>query len=165
MGAQSLSESLDSGRHASLNQLTGTYAGNSKTWFDPGILGDESPINAKITPLLDGRFIKIEYHGSLSGSPMHGILTIGYNLVASRYEGCWIDTFHVGTTIMDLRGPKSAKLIALQGEYFVPEDGSTWGWAIDIISVPESDGLTITHYNITPSGERAKGVEWMLKKV
>ena len=49
------------GAHHRLNLLAGDWEGTTRTWFEPGVLADESPMAGRIRPLLGGRFIRHEY--------------------------------------------------------------------------------------------------------
>ena len=52
MGTSKLEASLESGMHKKLQSLTGNWEGITKTWFEPGVLADESPVKGAIRPLL-----------------------------------------------------------------------------------------------------------------
>jgi hypothetical protein len=74
------------GAHHRLAQLTGDWAGTTKTWFEPGVLADESEWRGVIRPLLDGRFVMHEYEGSLLGEPLCGYCLFGYDLGKQKYQ-------------------------------------------------------------------------------
>ena len=57
MGTSKLEASLESGMHKKLQSLTGNWEGITKTWFEPGVLADESPVKGAIRPLLGSRFV------------------------------------------------------------------------------------------------------------
>jgi len=42
-----------SAQHGHLFQLVGDWQGTARTWFEPGKIGDESPIAGSIRPILD----------------------------------------------------------------------------------------------------------------
>ena len=50
-----------------LKSLLGVWGGNCKTWFEAGKLADESEVKGTIRPVLDGRFIRHEYEGTMNG--------------------------------------------------------------------------------------------------
>ena len=55
-----------------LKSLVGSWAGTCRTWFEPGELADESQVKGTIRPLLDSRFFRHEYEGTIQGRPRHG---------------------------------------------------------------------------------------------
>ena len=147
------------GHHHRLGQLVGTWAGTAKTWFEPGVLADESPIEGTIRPALDGRFVVHEYRGSLQGKPLSGMAIHGYHLDLERFETAWIDSFHVGTAVMSSVGDgRTADGMSVLGHYPDPTGGPSWGWRTRI-EMPDPDHLIIIHDNITPDGDESRAVE------
>ncbi len=67
MTKETFETSKVSAAHHQLNQLTGIWEGMTKTYFEPNVLADESPMHGTIKQVLGGRFIIHEYSGSLSG--------------------------------------------------------------------------------------------------
>ena len=41
-------ESIESGVHAHLSVLVGEWKGPAKTWFEPDVVGDESPMTGRM---------------------------------------------------------------------------------------------------------------------
>ena len=150
--------SKESGMHYQLSLLVGEWEGTTKTWFEPGELADESPMQGSIKAILDGRFLIHEYHGSLQGKPFNGIAIIGYSISNEQFECAWIDSFHMGTGIMFSQGTSSNKLFSVLGSYGGKEQPEQWGWRTEI-EMPERDKIIITAYNIPPGGEEAKATE------
>ena len=86
--------------HEFLLSFCGDWEGGCKTWFEPEKLVDESPIRCSIQPLLKGRFIQMDYDGSLMDEAMHGRVIFGYYELRQRYEAAWINNLHMGTGIL-----------------------------------------------------------------
>ncbi len=53
-------------------KLIGKWVGNSRTWFEPGKLADVSKITGEFVDVLDGRFVRHTYEGTIQGKPRHG---------------------------------------------------------------------------------------------
>lgn len=146
------------GAHHLLYQLVGSWTGITKTWFEPGILADVSPINGRIRPLLDDRFVLHEYEGTLVGETMKGMAIFGYHANRGIYECAWINNLHLSTGMMYSTGSGLENGFSVLGSYNDTGGGPDWGWRTEV-EIIDLDTITITAYNISPAGDSAKAVE------
>jgi hypothetical protein len=163
--SQQLDASMQSGPHALLARMVGTWIGTARTWFEADDLADTSEVRGVIRPVLAGRFVMHEYTGVLAGHTMQGIALHGYALLEERFETAWIDSCHNGTRIMLSRQdrPPGDSVASVLGSYPVP-GGPDWGWRTEVDVSQCPDELTIQHFNITPTGEEAIGVEFRYRR-
>jgi hypothetical protein len=150
-------ESKESGPHKMLADLAGEWQGMTKTWFEPDVIADESPMEGSIRPVLDGRFAMHEYKGELQGKPFEGICIIGYDLGSKKFQSAWVDTFHMSTAILFSEGDAGDSFSA-KGTYFTGSDSPRWGWRTEI-ETPSADELILRAYNVSPEGEEALATE------
>lgn len=138
--------------------ITGSWEGTCRTWFRPGELGDESTVKGVIQPMLDGRFVRHTYEGSMQGKPRNGEELLAYNPVTNRYQISWVDDFHMSDAILFSEGEATARGFSVRGNYEPALNAPVWGWrtAFDLV---DADHLTITAYIITPDGQEAMAVE------
>lgn len=163
MDNELLTQSLQpGGQHYFLSALAGHWQGMARTWFEPDVLADESPVQATLHTYLDGRFLILEELGTLIGHEMRGRMTIGYNLLRGRYEVLWLNNLHNSSAAMYCIGQPAPGGFSVIGSYAVPGNPD-WGWRIELI-LQETGDLFITHYNITPTGQESKGVEMVYRK-
>ena len=149
--------SKENGFHQKLARLVGEWQGMTKTWFEPDVLGDESPMTGKMSAILDGRFIVHEYVGSLRGKSFEGVAIFGFDLAANKFQAAWVDSFHMSTAIMFSEGDAGDRFAAT-GTYYTGADTPRWVWRTEIDLV-DGDNLVITAYNISPEGDEAKATE------
>ncbi|HEX2076620.1 MAG TPA: DUF1579 family protein [Longimicrobium sp.] len=134
----------------------GSWRGTS-TLQDPHAgLADESASTATVTPVLDGRFVRIDYTWSYRGTPQEGSLLIGFQKKAGTATAHWIDSFHNGDKVMACSGPASDGAVTVRGSYAAPP-GPDWGWRIDV--TPGGDTLRIVHHNVWPEGKEELAVD------
>ena len=146
------------GPHFLLSQMAGKWTGVAKTWFEPGVLADESPIEGRIRMVLDDRFAIHEYEGTLVGSAMEGMAIFGYHANRGIFECAWIDNLHMNTGMMFSTGSKQERGLSVLGSYPDSGGGPDWAWRTSV-EIIDDDHIIITAYNITPAGEEAKVVE------
>lgn len=69
-----------------LKSLVGSWEGTCSTWFESGNLADESRVKGTIRAILDGRFFRHEYEGTIQRQPRHGQELIAFNSVTKRFQ-------------------------------------------------------------------------------
>lgn len=156
--------SLESGVHEKLAKLVGNWEGTTKTWFEPDVLADESPMTGTFRPMLGGRFILHEYNGSLNGKPFEGIMILGYDIPNETFQCSWVDSFHMGTGIMLSTGAPTENGSSVLGSYGGPDIPVPWGWRT-VTELIDPDTLVITAYNISPEGQEDKATETVFRRV
>ena len=142
-----------------LTACAGNWRGTN-TLQDPHSGGaDESPATATVTPLLGGRFVRIDYTWVYQGTPQEGSLLIGYLKKAGQVTAHWIDSWHMGAKAMALLGlaPDGATL-SVRGSYEAPP-GPDWGWRIDLTPGDDGRSLRMVMHNIWPEGKEDLAVE------
>lgn len=110
-----------------------------------------------VSPLLDGRFLRLDYTWAYQGKPQEGSLLLGYVKKEETVSGHWIDSWHMGSQVMELSGKKpQGATVSLRGSYAAPP-GPDWGWRIDLTR--EGNEVRLVMWNIWPEGKEDLAVE------
>ena len=87
--------------HQRLAKLAGEWTSKSKLAIH-GAPREETEGTAKITVVMDGRFIHQEDSGTTMGMPFTSAKLMGYNNGSKKYEAVW--TYTLGTNMMNMTG-------------------------------------------------------------
>jgi hypothetical protein len=118
----------------------------------------ESESTAVVTPVLSGRFVRVDYTWLYEGKPQEGSLLLGYDSNSHQSTAHWIDSWHMGELMMALQGSQeSTGFIDVRGTYSAPPSPD-WGWRINI-KIDNSAQLSILMFNISPDGQEYPAVE------
>ena len=112
---------------------------------------DESPSEMTVTPVLGGRFVRLDYTWAYQGAAQEGSLLVGSQGKAGTVSGHWIDCFHNGEKVMACTGTAAeGSTLALRGSYEVPGHPGG-GWRIDLL--PEGGSLRVVMFNAWPEDQ------------
>jgi len=93
--------------HEILASDAGVWEGENTMWMAPGAEATKSKSKTTITPIMDGRYIKIEMNGEMPGmGPYNGLGYCGFDNVSQKFVATWIDNHSTG--IMTGTGDLSA---------------------------------------------------------
>jgi len=109
-----------------LTACAGSWRGTN-TLQDPNTgKPEESPSTVAVTPVLAGRFIRLDYTWGHQGKPQEGSLLVGFDPKIGEVSGHSIDTWHMGWIVMNCLGPSPVEgNLAIGGPYAAPP-GPDW---------------------------------------
>ncbi len=129
MADEQLEKSKASGEHSLLSLLAGEWEGITRIWFEPDKLASETPDQATMQLILDGRFLVHNYRSSFDGQVIEGQATYGYDIGTGKLQCAWVDSFHTGTLIMFSEGRRTEKGFSVLGSWQAG-DQTIWGWRV-----------------------------------
>lgn len=130
--------------HEHLAKDVGVWHGKNTMWMSPGAEPVQSESTSTITPLMDGRFTKLEVKGEMPGmGPFQAIGITGFDNVAQRFVSTWIDNH--GTGMMNGTGELS-------------RDGKTLTWKFSY-NCPVTKKPAVMRQVETTTGPKTKTLE------
>ena len=140
-----------------LAACAGSWRGTNTLQDPHNNIAEESAATATVTPVLGGRFVRLDYTWGYQGKPQEGSLLIGFDTQADTVTAHWIDTWHMSDKVMACTGSSpSGPTLAVLGSYAAPP-GPDWGWRIEI--TPGDSQLRLVMVNIWPEGKEDLAVE------
>ena len=83
--------------HKHLTQSVGTWKGQCTMWMPGAPEPSKSECMTVITPMMDGRFIRIESNGEMPGmGPFNGFGIAGFDNVSQKFQQTWMDNCGTG---------------------------------------------------------------------
>ena len=119
---------------------------------------EDTPSTLTVTPILDGRFVRLDYTWAWQGQPQAGAMIIGHENEANLDTAYWVDSWHNSDKGMLCRGAGGdGTTITVAGTFAAPP-GPDWGW--DIVLTPRAgESLEMIMHVYTPEGEQGPAVE------
>jgi hypothetical protein len=100
--------------HKFLAKGLGVWSGKNTMWMAPGVDPMKSESTTTVSPLMDGRFVKVEVAGDMPGmGPFSGLGLYGFDNVSKKFVSTWIDNHGTGM---------------MSGEGDLSSDGKTLTW-------------------------------------
>jgi len=141
-----------------LSACAGSWRGTNRLQDPHTNAADESPSSLVVNPVLGGRFVRLDYTWAYHGKPQEGSLLVGRDAKPGEVTAHWIDSWHMGDTVMACRGAAVDNgALSVRGSYAAPP-GPDWGWRTTI--TPDGgDALRVVMYNVTPDAQEQLAVE------
>jgi hypothetical protein len=155
--AESTGADKPGAEHKKLARLAGEYNTVSRFRAKPEDAPLESKGTAKITSVLDGRFLLEENTGTQFGQPYKGVRLVGYNNATKQYEASW--TYSMSTAIMTLTGTCKGEGKPIEWKAnFTDENGEKQTLYV-ITRKIDADQFVVELFGKTADGKRGPTVE------
>jgi hypothetical protein len=151
--------------HKLLASTAGTWSYTVKMWMDPNGKPTESTGTATRTAIMDGRYVRGEYHGKfkmpgadgkMKDMDFIGMSMDGYDNVKKKFVSGWVDNMGTGIMRMDGTYDAATKTFTYTGEYEMMP-GMTEK-VRQLIKMPDATHMTMEYYEDRGQGE-AKTME------
>ena len=107
--------------------------------------------------ILGNRYLEEQYAGSFMGQPFTGLGFQGYDNVAKRYVGTWMDTMSTG--MMMSTGTMNGKVIKSTGSMADPLTGKSSKYTMNMV-VADNDKVDGDQLHPEEITRPARGARW-----
>ena len=144
--------------HDVLKMFTGHWDATATMWMMPGAPPSTSKNTVDGTPMMGGRFVRLDYKGTMMGQPFEGMQITGYDNIKKTYTTFWID--NSSTSFYLLEGPydPAKKAFVQTGQWADPMGGTTPVRAVITIVGPNE--YLYENYMTLPDGKEFKSLEY-----
>jgi len=142
--------------HKKLEPFVGTFDAKVKMWMDPSKPPEESAGTAENKWVLGNRWVEMQYQGTFMGQPFSGIGYTGYDNVAKKYVGTWMDTASTG--VMLSSGSMAGKVMKSSATMSDPMTGKM-SKASTKVTFGDNDHYTMEMSAPGPDGKMVKVME------
>jgi len=139
--------------HKKLEPLVGTWDAKVSMWMAPGQPPQESTGTSETAWVLGGRFLETKHQGTFMGQPFSGIGYTGYDNVAKKYIGTWMDT--LGTGMMSSSGNMSGKSMKMTASMTDPMTGKV-ARSTETFTIVDNDHNKMEMWDKGPDGKPVK---------
>jgi len=146
------------GHHAHLANLEGDWVTRIQMWMSPEGPPEESSGSAHNKTILGGRFVQMDYRGEFMGRPFFGVGIDGFDNVADKHVGVWLDS--ASTMILSYSGDCSdgGNVLETMAEFIDPMSGQPTRMKTKT-TVKDEDHYVFEAWNPGPDGEFHKSMQ------
>lgn len=109
--------------HKKLESFAGNWNVEVKSWMAPDQPPTVTKGTAKISWILNGRFLQEEFSGEFMGRPFEGLSLTGYDNSKKVYTNVWLDELHTSTFLGEGTISEDGKAITFGGHFDCPITG------------------------------------------
>ncbi len=144
--------------HQHIAKFEGTWNAKAKNWMAPDAPPMESEGKSVNTMMLGGRFLMINYTGTMMNMPFEGIGIEGFDKGGQKHTSYWMDNF--GTTVMYMEGTCSKDDMStnMTGTFKDPVTGQTKAYRT-VSRWASPTQVVWEMYEKTPDGKEFKNME------
>jgi len=109
--------------HLYLKDFVGEWDVQTTAWMQPGMDPAITHGSGKAELIMGGRYLKLNFTGTMMGQPFEGLQIIGYDNLKEKYISFWID--NSGTAFYLTEGVRDKNVVTEMGEWPDPVTGGT----------------------------------------
>lgn len=144
--------------HEFLKNFEGEWEVTTTAWMQPGAEPVITQNSAKAKLIFGGRFLMVNFEGSMFGQPFEGIQLIGYDNYLKKYVSLWIDSTSTGFYLTQGTREAGKKKIIETGLWPDPMSGTDMKVRTETTLVSENE-YVFKMIMILPDGTEFQSME------
>lgn len=144
--------------HAFLKNLAGEWDVKTTVWMKPGAEPSITQNEAKAELIFGGRFLRVNFKGTMFGQPFEGLQIVGYDNLQKKYISFWIDSSSTAFYLTKGTRDKAKNRIEETGLWPDPMTGENMKVRMTTTLVSK-DEFVFEMYMILPDGKEFKSME------
>lgn len=145
--------------HAYLKSFAGEWNVSTKAWMQPGAPPEMSAGSIKSEMILGGRFIRLEFKGTMFGQPFEGFQISGYDNMKKKSITFWIDNSSTAVYLTEGLRDAAGKTTTETGVWPDPLTGGTMA-VRSVTRLVGPDEFSYEMYMAGPDGKEFKSLEY-----
>jgi hypothetical protein len=109
--------------HKALAAFVGDWQAEVKCWCEPDGPPNVTQGTSKVDWILNGHFLKAEFHGEMMGKPFIGQTLMGYDNLKQTFNTVWVSDAQTAMMTSEGKGENGNKVITLTGASHCPATG------------------------------------------
>ena len=144
--------------HEFLKNFVGEWEVTTTAWMEPGAEPVITQNNAKAELILGGRFLKVNFKGTMFGQPFEGLQIVGHDNLKKKYVSFWIDSSSTGFYLTEGDRDEGKNMIRETGLWPDPMTGEDMKVRITT-TLLSTDEYVYEMYMVLPDGKEFKSLE------
>ena len=109
--------------HKALEAFVGNWKAEVQCWCEPDGAPNVSQGTSKASWILNGHFLKTEFHGEMMGKSFTGQTLMGYDNIKETFNTVWVSDMQTSIFTSEGKGENGNKVITLEGKSNCPATG------------------------------------------
>ena len=146
--------------HEFLKMYVGAWDVDITTWQAPGAPPMMSKGSMDNEVIFDGRYVKCDFRGEMSGMKFGGLEVIGYDLFKNMYTTFWIDSWSTSFVVTTGTLDGTGKILTETGLFpDMMTDGKTMQKVKNVTTFLADGKYRFEMFMVDPDGKETKGME------
>jgi hypothetical protein len=145
--------------HAFLKNFVGEWEVTAKGWMQPGAEPISSKGSAKAEMIFGGRFLKVDFKGTMFGQPFEGMQIMGYDNYRKKNISFWVDMSSTAFYLTEGSRDEGKKKIVETGVWQDPMGGEDMN-VRNTTTLVSQDEYMFEMIMILPDGTEFKSMEY-----